>query len=477
MNKPEALTMRHNTLHQRRALPTDAQAAYDSALAMLHTGQGDPMARVGELLRTHPEFVGGHCLRVALLVMASREDAQTELAHALDHARALPAGLASERERRHLDAADAWLARDLKRALQLYGDIVTDYPHDTLALRVAHFGDLQWGRTEQLRDRVAAVLPHWHAGIPGYGHVLGMYAFGLAEAGEHARAEQVGRRALVLSPDNAGAIHAVAHAIEMQGRAADGIAWLQETRPIWEHSSYGKHLWWHLALFHLDLGDVPAALQIHDRRLRAHAGLDIPAMVDASALLWRLHLRGVDVDGRWQALADRWAAQPLAGLRPFNDTHAMLAYVGAGRPGLANWLVHELRASALRSHDLDEVIYQAALPICDALLRFGAGDYAAAAAGILQYRHLTERCGGSRAQCDLLHLTLLEAAVRSGQMELARSLAAERRALRPRSRFNRCMKTRIDRVSAMAATRRSQWVSPVTGAVQPQLLAAGLLSF
>jgi tetratricopeptide (TPR) repeat protein len=464
--------MRHNTLHHPPAVPDDAQAAYDSALAMQHTGQGDPMARVDDLLRTHPEFVSGHCLRVALLVMAGREGAQAELARTLKAARALPAGLASERERRHLDAAGAWLARDLKRALKLYGEIVVDHPHDTLALRVAHFGDLQWGRTEQLRDRVAAVLPHWHVGMAGYGHVLGMYAFGLAETGEHARAEQAGRRALAFSPGNAGAIHAVAHALEMQGRAADGIAWLQDTLPAWAHSSYATHLWWHLALFHLDFGDVPAALQIHDRRLRTRDGFDVPAMVDASALLWRLHLRGVDVDARWQVAAEGWAAQPLGGLRPFNDTHAMLAYVGAGRPGLARRLMHELRACAARSHDLDEVIYQAALPVCDALMRFGAGDYAAAAAGIVRYRHLAERCGGSRAQCDLLHLTLLEAALRSGEVDLARALAAERLALRPRSRFNRWVQAHVDSVSAMAATRQSHRVLPVAGPAQPQLLAA-----
>jgi hypothetical protein len=33
-------------------------------------------------------------------------------------------------------------------------------------------------------------------------------------------------------------------------------------------------------------------------------------MIDASAMLWRLHLRGIDVGERWQALAERWA--PLA---------------------------------------------------------------------------------------------------------------------------------------------------------------------
>jgi hypothetical protein len=42
----------------------------------------------------------------------------------------LPAGTASERERRHLWAARAWLERDLKESLQLYGDIAADDPLD-----------------------------------------------------------------------------------------------------------------------------------------------------------------------------------------------------------------------------------------------------------------------------------------------------------------------------------------------------------
>ncbi|MEO8629437.1 MAG: tetratricopeptide repeat protein, partial [Betaproteobacteria bacterium] len=148
--------------------PEHAQrGAYNAALTMLHTGRGAPMAVIDQALREHPDFVSGYCLRAALLVMACRDDARVELAHTLDAAH-IALHRANERERRHLEAANAWLNNDLKRALHLYGEIVVDYPLDTLALRVAHFGDLQWGRTERLRDRVAAVLPHWHEGIEGY---------------------------------------------------------------------------------------------------------------------------------------------------------------------------------------------------------------------------------------------------------------------------------------------------------------------
>src|SRR5258706_2026155 len=129
--------------------PDASGIAYHAALAMLHTGQGAPMATIEQALLADPGFVSGHCLRAALLVMTCRDDARRELARTLDAAQ-VAIHRADERERRHLEAASAWLENDLKRGLQLYGQIVVDHPHDTLALRVAHFGDLQWSRTERL---------------------------------------------------------------------------------------------------------------------------------------------------------------------------------------------------------------------------------------------------------------------------------------------------------------------------------------
>ena len=64
-----------------------------------------------------------------------------------------------------------------------------------------------------------------------------------------------------------------------------------------------------------------------------------------------------------------------------------------------------------------------AAPLCEALLAFANRDYAACVIWLKRVRHIAHRCGGSLAQCDVIHLTLTEAALRAQQARLARALA------------------------------------------------------
>jgi hypothetical protein len=66
---------------------------------------------------------------------------------------------------------------DSAHAVALYGAILTDWPHDLLALAVAHALDFHLGRRRMMLDRIAKVLPHWTDEMPGYASVLAMYAF------------------------------------------------------------------------------------------------------------------------------------------------------------------------------------------------------------------------------------------------------------------------------------------------------------
>jgi hypothetical protein len=157
-------------------------------------------------------------------------------------------------------------------------------------------------------------------------------------------------------------------------------------------------------------------------------------MVDASALLWRLHLRGVDVGGRWTEVAAGWEPIAGAGNYAFNDVHAMMAFTMAGREPEAARLVADLEWAAQHGRGINRTMArEVGLPVSLALQAFGRSRYAVSIQHLEAVRDTAWRFGGSHAQRDVLTLTLIEAAIRSGQAALARHYLAERTVHRPAS--------------------------------------------
>jgi hypothetical protein len=166
-------------------------------------------------------------------------------------------------------------------------------------------------------------------------------------------------------------------------------------------------------------------------------------------LLWRLQLRNIEVGEGWQLLADRWEMQTLAGARPFYVAHAMMAFAAAGRVAAAARVFEALPHidAAGSAPSLPEQALAA--PFCEALLAFTRRDYATCIELLAHVRHIAHRCGGSLAQCDLIHLTFTEAAFRARMARLARALVAERAAKKPASQLNRLLRQRLAIVPAM----------------------------
>merc|ERR1712014_74137 len=103
---------------------------------------------------------------------------------------------------------------------------------------------------------------------------------------------------------------------------------MRSTSGDWADSNFQNHLWWHTALFHLDLGQSSAVLDVYDQHLRADsANLETYNELDSTALLWRLFLLEVDVGPRWKELADKWQRSMVSesATYAFNDVHAMMA--------------------------------------------------------------------------------------------------------------------------------------------------------
>jgi tetratricopeptide (TPR) repeat protein len=427
----------------------DRQRRGERALDMLLTQRGDAFAEVERLLADDPGYVFGHCLRTALIVRAESTASRSALAASIAASEAACPN-ASNPARRHALAARAWLDSDSSRAVALYDAILTDRPHDVLALAVAHALDFHLGRRRMMLDRIAKVLPHWTDEMPGYASVLAMYAFALEENGQYRRAEKIARRALALDPGHPGAIHVVTHVMEMQGRVKDGLAFLAAVESVWgEGTALSVHLAWHRALFHLDANDPEGTLAIYDAQIATATSADMAALADGSALLWRLQLQDIAVGERWQLLADRWATHNLPEVRPFYVVHAMMAFVAAGRPAAAMRLAEALANSqGNKASRLPEDALTA--PLCEALLAFANSDYAACVVCLKRVQHIAHRCGGSLAQCDLIHLTLTEAALRARKAQLARALVAERAAKKPASRLNRRLQQRLQMMAAVA---------------------------
>ncbi len=429
------------TLHDRRGLTvsTSNRASlerYEQALDLTASYFVDPLATINEALEADPTFAAGHCLRAALALMSSERGALPILQQSVTAIEAL-GGRANERERMHAAAGRAWLGGDFARSLRLYGDIVVEYPRDLIAVQVAHVGDFFLGQSTLLRDRMAQVLPHWSDDVPGYGYVLGMYAFGLEETANYAGAEAKGRRALELNARDPWAVHAVAHVMEMQGRLRDGIDWLTTRQADWSvDNGLAYHNWWHLGLFHLDLGDSARAVELYDTCIRPGQSSVALEMVDASAMLWRLMLRGVDVGARWQPLADSWWPLATEGFYAFNDAHAVMALVGAGRWNEVDDVLGALERAASEPGTNATMSREVGLPVARAFASFGQGRYEAAIDDLLPVRAHANRFGGSHAQRDIVHLTLIESALRAGRASLARALAEERIAVKPTNPFN-----------------------------------------
>lgn len=403
---------------------------YSQAVRELQCFIGDPIGSVDRAIAANPDFVMAHVFKGYLFGLATEREA-TAVARTC-HEAALPLA-ATTREQAHVAALGHLAWGRWHEASRILEDIAIDSPLDLVALLTGHQVDFFTGNSRMLRDRIGRALPSWQSSMPGYHAVLGMQAFGLEEMGDYARAEKLGRTAVEIEPRDGWAQHAVAHVMEMQSRQKDGIAWMRANPDAWTRESFLKvHNWWHLALFHYDLGETDEVLALYDGPIYGDGSPLALNMVDASAILWRLHLGGVDVGDRWAALAANWH-KAGGGNYAFNDAHAMMAFVGASLDARASGLL-EAQREAMRGND-DNAAFTRDVghPLTLAIKAFGDGNYTETVRLIRPIRAIASRFGGSHAQRDVIDLTLMEAALRSGDGALARALTAERALARPDS--------------------------------------------
>src|SRR5918998_1911247 len=253
--------------HAVTAASDEAVRAYEHAVEGYLFHRADTMQRIAPVLAADPGFGMAHVLKGYLAMTpfdgAFVPRAREALAEARGHlARATP------RERAHAEALSLWTEGEIDRALAAWEEILEAHPRDVLAFRMHHYNAFWSGRPERMLAGVERVLPRWSDAVPGWGAVLACRAFAAEECGLYAVAEASGREAIALDPRNLWATHAVAHVMEMQGRRGEGIRFLGHLEQHWEEgNAILHHLWWHLAMYHLERREVGAAPHPHHRRL------------------------------------------------------------------------------------------------------------------------------------------------------------------------------------------------------------------
>jgi tetratricopeptide (TPR) repeat protein len=422
----------------------EAVAAYDRAIEHLIRFRAAVVDAAAESAAADPGCVLGRVCGAYLGLMSTEESSVAAASAALGPADGDDSALLP-RERAHLAAARRWIAGDMAGAGALLGDISVRYPRDLLALFVGHQIDFFRGDAVNLRDRIGRALAAWDDESPQLGFLFGMYAFGLEECNQYGQSAEAGQRAVELNPDDVWGIHAVVHTYEMQAQVPAGVRFMRERRPDWSEGNFlNVHNSWHYALYLLQAGDTAGALSVYDQVLHHGGSEDIALeLLDATALLWRLWLEGIPAGDRWRPLAQAWARLLTPGFYPFNDMHAIMAFIGNGELGRAREVVAALErvvradgtatgGAATTGWAMTSAV---GLPVCRGLAYFGAGQYAQALGELLPVRTRIHEFGGSHAQRDAVERTLLEAAIRAGHWDLARALVSERLSVRECSTY------------------------------------------
>jgi tetratricopeptide (TPR) repeat protein len=400
----------------------DALETYDRAVRALLGWQADAPALFRAATAHDPGLALAHA-GVAVCMFLEERFAETK--EATEAARAAVA-TQSERERSHVEALTLWTSGkvdDAARAMRLHLD---RFPRDVMVFQRLYYVYFWQGRFPEMLELTTALAPRY----PGESFALGLHAFALEEAGRCDEAVRVADAALTLNPRDAWGVHALAHALYESADFDTGITRLPSAiHPCRGLNWFQNHLLWHLALLHFARGDYGRAAAM-SRAVFERAPSSIAGdLHDSISLLWRMELAGRPMGERWQPFTaigrERVSRQGLY----FHVAHIAMALVGGG-----DWPVAERHLAMVRERaprDRTGVVGDVLVPLVEGLHAFAGGDYARTVARLEPLRPRIVELGGSRAQRDVFHDTLFEAAFRAGDAERAQRFLAERVARRP----------------------------------------------
>jgi hypothetical protein len=331
-----------------------------------------------------------------------------------------------------LEAAGLWQAGELGAALRRLERLGWEFPAAPLVLKIVEW--LCYLRGQELHGPRLLELARWFRRHHGdHADVLAIEAFALELGGALEEAEATARTAIERRDLNPWADHTLMHALHRQGRLREAGRWVAQRADGWLAAAppMRLHNLWHGSLIALEAG-LPDRARM---ALPAVAGPEGSGdLLDRIALAWRLELAGSDASAVWPSLADALEALDPLPVVPFVAAHHGWCLARAGRSAA----LRRLFAAAAKLAD-DETGLEAdwcwrpaGLAILRGVVALARDDATAALADLGPVRVWFGHAGGSDAQNQVLHQSLLVAAARAGDRALVRRLAEGLRGSRRR---------------------------------------------
>jgi len=399
-----------------------ALEAYDRAVHGILGWDGDALGLFRAALTADSGLALAHAGSAVCLFL---EERFAEARAAAEAARAALDG-ASPRERSHVDAMTTLVTGRPPEAERRIREHLGAFPRDLAVVQRLYFLFFWQGRFPEMLELTQTLVRE----DDGTSFPLGLHAFALEQDGRCDEAVRVADAALTRNPGDAWAVHALAHALYEQAAWDTGLTRVPAAiAPCTHLGWFRNHLRWHVALLHLSRGEYEQASTLSRTVFEEAPSAIAGELHDSISLLWRLELVGLPVGARWKPFAaiarERLNRQGLL----FHAVHLAMALAAGG-----DWATAERQQALLRERtakDPTGLIASLALPLIEGLHAFVARDYALAVARIEPLGPRIVALGGSRAQRDVFHDTLLEACFRAGNAERAQRLLAARVARRP----------------------------------------------